>query len=936
MKHSLQRLISMCMAAALFLCPGVPVYAAEIQEQSQREEVLETLSPETVPESESAPTEETIPETEPAPTEETVPESEPAPTEETVPETESVPTEETVPETEPVETEDPSLDLYTIAEAWQLPVGTENVTVCGSLVFLSGTNAVLQDETGGIRATFFEAPGLEPGAVVLATGVRSGGFQISRYEILEMAELPFVEYALINAPENLRVCIPNAKVNRYSLTQGGFTMSLFDEIPQHITAGSQADVYGVILDGIFYGDDFIPRKAEAAGPEQQEKTWNHYFGLLHAHTDISDGEGTVEEAFQYASQVEGLDFFAVTDHSNSFDNAEEGSVRDEGSFISQEWAAGKAAAEAVTDEDFVGIFGYEMTWPEIDTIGHINTFNTPGWQTRDQAGMDTLEGYCAQLAHIPDSISQFNHPSFFYGNFQNFRNYSAQADAVMHLLELGDIEPEMAYRAYVKALDEGWHIAPTLSQNNHYGQWGDESPVRTVILAEELTENSLYDAMRAHRTYATEDADLYIEYRLNGHSMGSILGPGKTMTLTAVLQDPTDSVVGTVEVIGQGGELLQSRVVNEPSKELTMELPTGSSYYFLRITQPDGDVAVTAPVWVETYENIGIRSFTASEEYPEQGTEVGLTVELYNEESVAARIEKIELYAGETLLEAVTDYGTVDTLERASHTFRYTGKELGQLRLLVKVTAAVAGEVRTWQEALTLNIQPKDTAVEGDILSVRQGNPGGVYRIRGYVTAGNENPYNSFPNLFYLQDDTGGIAVEGSVEEYLGVGTHMEVTGVLVAEEGNRKLKMTKYALTEEYPWRYEGEPVLDADSLEMDINGGKLLQAQGKVISTVLSGDKRGLSRFTLRTDGGTLVTVSIEDGIRSGAHGTNTLANTVRKGRTVRAIGLLHMDENGKEVLRVRNCDEILYIPAKADISNPRTGDAFARLLTRLGWKS
>ena len=752
--------------------------------------------------------------------------------------------------------------------------------------------------------------------------------------MVETADLPFVEYSLINAPENLRVCIPNAKVNRYSLTQGGFTMSLFDEIPSHITAGSQADVYGVILDGIFYADKFVPRRAEPAEPEAQEKTLHHYFGLLHAHTDISDGEGTVEEAFQYASQVEGLDFFAVTDHSNSFDNAEAGSIRDEGIFISQEWAAGKAAAEAVTDEDFVGIFGYEMTWPEIDTIGHISTFGTPGWQTRDQAGMDSMEGYFAQLAHIPDSVSQFNHPSYFYGNFQNFRNYRAEYDAVMHLLELGGVEPETAYRAYIKALDEGWHVSPTLSQNNHYGHWGDETPVRTVILAEELTENSLYEAMRAHRTYATEDADLYIEYRINGHSMGSILGPDKTMTLTAVLQDPTDLVVGTVEVIGQGGELLQSRVVNEPSKELTLELPTGSSYYFLRITQPDGDVAVTAPVWVETYENIGIRSFTSSEEYPEQGKEAVLTVELYNEESVAARIGKIELWAGETLLETVTDYGTVDTLERAFHTFRYTGTELGQMTLLVKVTAAVAGETRTWQASLMLNIQPRDTAVEADILSGRLGTPGGVYRIRGYVTAGNENPYNSFPGLFYIQDDTGGIAVEGSVEEFLGIGTHMEVTGVLVAEEGNRKLKMTKYALTEEYPWRYEAEAVVDADSLDINIQGGKLLQATGKVLSTVPGTEKNSLSRFTLKTDGGTLVTVSIENFIQSGAHGTNTLANTVRKGRTVRAIGLLHMDENGKAVLRVRNCDEILYIPAKVDASNPRTHDWLAKLLSWLGW--
>ena len=170
------------------------------------------------------------------------------------------------------------------------------------------------------------------------------------------------------------------------------------------------------------------------------------------------------------------------------------------------------------------------------------------------------------------------------------------------------------------------------------------------------------------------------------------------------------------------------------------------------------------------------------------------------------------------------------------------------------------------------------------------------------------------------------------MKEYLGIGTHMEVTGVLVAEEGNRKLVMTQYTLTEEYPWRYEGEEILDAEALDMDSNGGKLMQAQGQVLSTVPGKERHSLSRFTLRTENGTLVTVSIEEGIRSGAHGTNTLANTVRKGRTVRGVGLLHMDENGKTVLRVRNCDEILYIPTKADGSNPRTADWLARLLSWL----
>ena len=57
------------------------------------------------------------------------------------------------------------------------------------------------------------------------------------------------------------------------------------------------------------------------------------------------------------------------------------------------------------------------------------------------------------------------------------------------------------------------------------------------------------------------------------------------------------------------------------------------------------------------------------------------------------------------------------------------------------------------------------------------------------------------------------------------------------------------------------------------------------------------------------------------------NDLASRVKKGRTVRAIGILHLDSVGRPVLRVRNCDEVVYVPpvpvSLGSRRNPRTGD-------------
>jgi len=73
-------------------------------------------------------------------------------------------------------------------------------------------------------------------------------------------------------------------------------------------------------------------------PAAPEWTWNLYFGQLHAHTADSDGVGTVAEAYVQAKMA-GMDFFAVTDHSDSFDRDKEGLLTD-GS-ISENWTSGK-------------------------------------------------------------------------------------------------------------------------------------------------------------------------------------------------------------------------------------------------------------------------------------------------------------------------------------------------------------------------------------------------------------------------------------------------------------------------------------------------------------------------------------------------------------------------------------------------------------------
>ena len=894
--------------------------------------------------------------------------------------------------------------------------------------------------------------------------------------------------------------------------------------------------------------------------EEFDLDWNLYFGQLHAHTDISNGAGSVEEAFQYASQVDGLDFFAVTDHSDSFDNADMGAIDADGADISADWAAGKQAAASVTGEDFVGLFGFEMTWPEDKQLGHISTFNTPGWQTRDQEAFTNvtaaLENYYKALTAVPGSASQFNHPDDIHGDFERFDHYSPQYDAAVSLLEVAGEDGVVDCEYYDLALDKGWHVAPTNNQNNHNGQWGDASDARTVVLAKSLTEEALYAAMKDRRVYATQDSDLAIYYELNGTVMGSIIPKSESAAVTVFLSDPTDEAIGNVEVVTDGGAVLVSEYVETPSQVLELSASCGHSYYYLRITQPDGDVAVTAPVWMDGYDDIGIESFTSDTLTPARDEEIGLTVELYNDESVEFDLDALSLYADETLVSTVSDLGEVAGMSTLDYTFSYAHPELGVTEFRVEAAGSVNGEDRTYEDTLSLSFHvpeqvkyisvdashdnsgtgklnrlaeiaaqnsisvkkfktelPKDSDIllitapaepfdeafvekvrtfaesggtvilcgqadkghtsgemnklleamgatvrlnddaassistnvfnpdsgltksltqeqtytqragctvnpgngtwlvkgrdtthgidadadgqetgedtvllageelPGDgkvyvsgglfledsamkepdniwkpvsgnqrivevllkieraacpelvtIGEMRSGKAGEIYHIRGWATSGTSHPGNTFSKTIYLQDDTGGVALvpftKKEKEKDIEVGTPIEVVGRKEIRGGNVVLKIIDYDKKLDEPlYNYTPETTPNKDAMDYDANGGRLMQVEGKVTKVTYTDDRKVVSRITLKDGNGDFAEILIEDGIVSGADGKNNLASQVKKGRTVRAIGILHLDSDGTPVLRVRNCDEVVYVPpvpvSLGSRRNPRTGD-------------
>lgn len=625
-----------------------------------------------------------------------------------------------------------------------------------------------------------------------------------------------------------------------------------------------------------------------------------YFGQLHGHSLFSGGEQDAQTLFSSAAQQ--MDFFAITDPSHSL--------------TATAWMQGRQAAAAATSGAFLGLYGYEMAWPRDSGTGHITVLASSDWvseQTED--GLLDLEDFYSLLADTPGAIGQFNHPGPEWGDFHAFERGNARYDSAMQLLDVTGENGRISAAAYNQALEEGWHIAPTYNSSH----LRDLCPGRTMVLAADLSESAILEALRQRRVCATEDPDLQMYFTLNGAPMGSILSRSGG-TLTAQLWDPTDPI-GTVALIGDSGPLGQ-QVLAEQQGTLVFSVPEDIDYCYLKVTQPDGDIALSAPVWMEQHDDLGIQDFSCSTPAT-QGEAVDLCLTLYNQESLPLEILSVNLQGQP--VEGLTLPFSIPAGSSCQLVLPYTCPQAGVVHLSVQVTGRIGGQPVAHRQELTLRCQPPLPEAITAIETVRAGQLDTVFRIRGYATTDTTNPHTRFPQMLYLQDDTGGIAITDFYDESIQVGTPIEVVGILKNQQGNLVLEMLEYSLLPQPYYRHVPRTTRCDLAVNYAQNGGRLVQVEGKVLSLIPTENNRGIRQITVEDHTGEQAIILIEPYIFSGSTGENTLMQQIRIGNSLRAMGLCHRDSTGRCVLRVRNCEEVMYLPpSRPDPSNPKTGDA------------
>ena len=468
--------------------------------------------------------------------------------------------------------------------------------------------------------------------------------------------------------------------------------------------------------------------------------YQRYFGQLHSHTQYSDGSGSLDTALDYVKKLPesaNVQFVAFTDHSNYFDTTSaanpEGALYDMDlatAYSQQRWKEykDKIADFNSANTGVIAIGGFEMTWS--GGPGHINTFNTEGIVSRNNktlnnktsdAGMKAYYALLSQSEGI-DSISQFNHPGTTFGTFSDFAYWDGVIDSRIYMVEVGNGEGQIgaggyypSYEYYIMALDKGWHVAPTNNQDNHKGKWGNANDARDVIITDNFSEEGIYEAIRERRMYSTEDKNLELGYTVNGSMMGSTLSTvPEALDIEVSVADPdkTDSI-SKVEIVANSGKVVYTW--DDPAELaaglLTAQLAPSYSYYFVRVTEADGDLAVTAPVWVGEMLKLGISSFVCGTSTPVTGEELTLTTTMFNSETTDATVKALSYTIGGVSIGVDQTDHTVAAGSTLEIPFKWTPDKARVTTVTVTAVVEQGGNEYTFTKTLELDVQDADKLV---------------------------------------------------------------------------------------------------------------------------------------------------------------------------------------------------------------------------------
>jgi hypothetical protein len=304
-----------------------------------------------------------------------------------------------------------------------------------------------------------------------------------------------------------------------------------------------------------------------------------------------------------------MSFGAVTDHTEYPDK-----------LTDSEFHLIKLFNRLMEDDTFKPLTAFEWTSNEwMWNYGHKNVYfpteEAPIMRTTDKRYNDPNKLFAAVEQH--GGLVPAHHPSAMWMGpdgipYSASNDWSFGSDKAESVVEIcshwgvseyygnpGKVRYETPNNHIQDVLKSGRYLGFIGGTDTHGGSPGQERGI-TGVLVKQLSQAGIIEAMKNRRTLASQGAKVAVDFRLNGHEMGSILHGIPERRLTLDIESPAfDCPVKQVILIRNNEDIATFELnAHKGHFEYLDSRVTAADYYYLRICMEDGTRAWASPIWV--------------------------------------------------------------------------------------------------------------------------------------------------------------------------------------------------------------------------------------------------------------------------------------------------------------------------------------------------
>ena len=340
-----------------------------------------------------------------------------------------------------------------------------------------------------------------------------------------------------------------------------------------------------------------------------------FWGDIHSQTFFSDGLRCPEEIYLFAREESFLDIFALADHAEKLTDrqweyftAVTNDFNRAGSFVTLvglEWSSREYGHRNVYYPGEAGPIlrsdhAVQGRLPHVYEIARKHgALVIPHHSANVEMGVDWDLGHDPEVERLVEVYSIWGNSErpAHMGNPRPIRVHRGEKDG----------------RHVIDALRRGYRFGMIGSGDIHDGRPGDElHHIRRVpehypglyrqglmgVWCEELTRQNVFDALWNRRVYATTNVRILLRFSVAGQPMGSeIRHKG---VLSVAVEAASEVPIHCLELVRNGADH-QQLCPDQPHVRWELDdTPEGDlTWYYVRVTRQDGEMAWSSPVWVQ-------------------------------------------------------------------------------------------------------------------------------------------------------------------------------------------------------------------------------------------------------------------------------------------------------------------------------------------------